>query len=611
METGRHAPLFRKHTCMKSDNHPWAPNDWAAITWVKVLLQCGLKRVVISPGSRSTPLVYALAMEPEIQTFPVLDERSAAFFALGMAKSTREPVMLLCTSGTASANYLPAIAEARYSHAPLIVVTADRPPEMQEVHAGQTILQTGIFASFAQHAVELAVPESSTSYARYLRATLRHAWFRASHPQPGVVHLNVPFRDPLHPQWTDASRNLADAALAELLKDEALPACPVSCTSGMSDGSIPKSELPLVTSLRGLIVAGPSYLEATVPAWKDLLDIASARRIPVVADALNPLRNQDAEGITVCRHYEWYLNAPALRERLKPDWVLQLGDLPTGKNLRHALEYWDVPLIPVGAGMDNIDPLHCHVLLRLPDLESACSWLERSPLPQCPIPLYEDWIRLDERCRSWVANHMRTHVSWVEPALCHHLASMLPDPCRLFAGNSMIIRDLENYWRGTASVTQVLSNRGANGIDGLVSTSIGAAMQGAPVFCLVGDLSFLHDCGALMLKQQLPPSQRLIILLIDNHGGGIFEHLPISKMDPPFEDYFATPQQVDFRAFCAAFGIVYQEAQTLENLKSCIDQALKPRAGNIGCIHLVFDRKRSAAWRRELTGSLLSHIENP
>jgi 2-succinyl-5-enolpyruvyl-6-hydroxy-3-cyclohexene-1-carboxylate synthase len=597
---------------MKSDCYPWAPNDWAAITWVKVLLGCGLKRAVISPGSRSTPLAYALAMETAIETHPVLDERSAAFFALGLAKSSHKPVLLLCTSGTASANYLPAIAEACYSQTPLIVVTADRPAEMQEVHAGQTILQTGIYRSFAQHEVVLGIPEPTLAYVRYLRSTLGHAWFRASHPQCGVVHLNVPFRDPLHPQWTENSRREAQSALQSILQNT----ISVSVTDTVVDENDTRScpgfhsLPPPLESCRGLIVAGPSYQESSNPDWKKLLDLASSRGFPIVADALNPLRNLDTDKSTVCRHYEWYLSDSDKLERLKPDWVLQIGDLPTGKNLRHALQHWDVPAIPAGAGMDNIDPLHCHTPYRLPDLDSALSWLSQYPVPQGEPILRESWICLDERCRSWLANRMPSLDSWVEPSLCHHLPTLLPAPCRLFAGNSMIIRDLENYWPGSAFVTQVLSNRGANGIDGLVSTAFGAAMKGTPVFCLVGDLSFLHDSGALMLKQHLTRSQRLIILLLDNHGGGIFEHLPISRENPPFEAYFATPQQVNFQAFCEAFGVAYRTAETLENIKSHIADALAPTAQTICCIHLAYDRKRSAQWRRELTGSILSHIEN-
>ena len=574
-------------------------NDLTGLVVAEMLYRLGIEDVVASPGSRSTPLTCAFAMDGRFSVYPVLDERSAGFFALGIAKSKRKPVVLLCTSGTATANYLPAIVEARYSHTPLLVLTTDRPPQQQDCHAGQTVDQVGMYRSYVNWQHNLAVPRSTEQHLRYVRETIKTALVRSLEPQAGVAHLNFPFEEPLCPEFDEPTRDAMKAFVLGLLESNLdLPA------TVADDSQTPISEKLreiLQENQRAMIVVGPGYYGNSDSVTGDILEISKSLAAPILADALNPFRNCiDAEA-SIIRNYEFILRSEKMLSDLRPDLVFQLGDFPTSKTLRAALREWDAPLIRLGKGIDNRDP----EFSRLIASEVSISGLRRTLLNRGSDSGYrDDWIRIDRELDSVKLSVLESTAPWTESRLCHELSGIIASPCDLFVSNSMIVRDMEVFWSGNSHVRRVICNRGANGIDGIVSTAFGTAKPDHPVICLIGDLAFLHDAGGLLLKKQLSENQRIAFLVLDNHGGGIFEHLPISKHNPPYEEYFATPQDVDVQKLCDAYQLRYVALGDPQSLRGSLKSFLEEDTDSV-CLHLRFDRKESYRVRKEVTASTI------
>lgn len=551
---------------------------WCSVL-AETLYRCGVRTAVVSPGSRSTPLTTALARHPGIEAVPVLDERSAAFFALGQAKRTRRPVVLVCTSGTAAANYLPAIVEARESGAPLLAITADRPPELRDCASGQTIDQQKLYGGHVDFYHELAVPEPRLELLRYLRQTVAHACARTLAPHAGPVHLNAPFRDPLAP--------VADASAEPLrgMFDERFFA-------GLGEGSsaeISVTWTPPQTA-RGVIVAGPANPEDPVGYARTVGRIARTLGWPVLADALSPVRHQKAEGAVVVAHYDALLRDPALAEALAPEAVLCVEGWPTSKVLRGWLERSGAEVTLVSANPANRDGLHLRTRHIVADIGSLI------PAAARPESEYADrWIDAETAAAARIDSALETEAELFEPKAAWLLARHLPEATPLFVASSMPVRDVEYFWPQNVRRVHFHFNRGANGIDGTLSTALGVAHGGEPAVLLTGDLSLLHDTNGFLLGPKLRGS--LTIVLIDNNGGGIFEHLPVARFEPPFEEYFATPQPVDFAKLCAAYGVEHVAVRDWAHFAGLIETL--PESG-VRVLHLSTDRKRDAARRKAL-----------
>ena len=578
-------------------------NELASLIMAETLYKLGITDIVVSPGSRSTPLTYTFAVDSRFATYPVLDERSAGFFALGIAKSKRRPVVLLCTSGTASANYLPAVVEARYSHTPLIVLTTDRPQYQQDCHAGQTIDQTGIYSAFVNWQLSLALPQSTEAHLRYLRETMKTACIRSLSPQAGVVHLNIPFEEPLSPASNETERETMSTIVAGLVATEIdIP----NTVSYDTDTAISERILKRVQQCENpLIVVGPSYADVSGPIIRDLVALAEKLNAPIVADALNPMRNCAGAEHLLIRNFEFLLRSGKLQKELKPDLVLLLGDLPTSKTLRGALSDWGCDLICLGQGIDNRDPGFSPLIANQVSIRGLNDAITGNHEHRDYL---DRWKQVDEQIETAKSTALSDTKTWAEPALCRELASMLSGVCDLFISNSMIVRDMEAYWLGSPKVQRVFTNRGANGIDGIVSSAFGASKSQRPLLCLTGDLAFLHDAGGLLLRKHLSASERIVFLLLDNQGGGIFEHLPISKRNPPFETYFATPQEVDMRKLCEGYRIDYQSVTDHDALAKSLREFLSGKTGSCVCMHLKFDRKASYQLRKEVTACMMDLI---
>lgn len=555
---------------------------WCSVM-VETLVRCGVGQAVISPGSRSTPITMALARNSKIEAIPVLDERSAAFFALGLARQHHRPTLLVCTSGTAGANYFPAVIEAQESGVPLIVITADRPPEMRECSSGQTIDQHKLFGSHVNWSHELAVPEAKLELLNYLRQTVAHAVERAWLPEPGPVHLNAPFRDPLAPAADDG----AAAALKEQVGE--------MFYSHLASPIIPKlgAALPLLPNEgRGLIIAGPSQ-PANAGQYAGVVELlAHNTGWPVLAESLSPLRTHTAHGQPFVFGYDILARNNALMQKLKPDFILSLGGWPISKSLREWIAALDVPVWIISERTKNFDALHNRARSFRADVETVAMTLPERPTE----PSYAvKWTGADAMARHFIEGAL-AGVDWFfEGKVAWLLSKNLPTQTPLFVANSMPVRDLEYFWAPNDRGCPIYFNRGANGIDGTLSTALGVAYGGKPAVLLTGDLALLHDTNGFLLRKKLKGS--LTIVLINNYGGGIFEHLPVAQFDPPFEEYFATPQEADFAKLCSAYGVEHVAVKDWAHLEALI--SILPETG-IRMLEIQTDRKRDAAFRKQL-----------
>ena len=545
-------------------------------------MRSGVAQAVVSPGSRSTPLTLVLARHAKIEAIPVLDERSAAFFALGLARQHHRPTLLVCTSGTAGANYFPAVIEAQESRVPLIVVTADRPPEMRECASGQTIDQQRFFGSHVNWYHELAVPEAKLELLQYLRQTVAHAVARTRQPEAGPVQLNAPFRDPLVPV-EDGTAALLRGKIDTDFFSMLVPSVPA-----IMGGGLP--ELPRVA--RGVIIAGPSQPEnpAQYAGMVELL--AHKTGWPVLVDSLSPLRGYAAPGQPFVSAYDVLARNETLREDLRPEFILCLGGWPISKSLREWIGRLDVPVWIISESARNLDALHGRTRSFQADVEVLAAAM---PDRQTDLSYGSDWTRADALARAAIEDKM-TGIDWLfEGKAAWLLAQYLPGDTPVFVANSMPVRDLECFWAPNNRGCPIYFNRGANGIDGTLSTALGVAHGGKQAILLTGDLALLHDTNGFLLKPKLSGS--LTIVLINNRGGGIFQHLPVAQYDPPFEEYFATPQTADFGKLAAAYGVEHVVVKDWEHFTSLISSL--PAAG-IRVLEIQTDRKRDAALRKTL-----------
>ena len=541
------------------------------------LARCGLRRAVTSPGSRNAPLILALASHPQIECVSVIDERSAGYLALGMAKATRAPVAVTCTSGTAAANLHPAVAEAWEARVPLLVLTADRPPELREVGAGQSIDQLRLYGSAAKWFVEVGTHEPGRATAVHHRALACRAWFTASGGRPGPVHLNFPLREPLAP--VEEGLGAADwrgrpdgRPWVELREHSSAPHA--SDVQELADR--------IASSPRGAIVCGPVAEDVAEPVAR----LAAETGWPVLAEPTSGLRCGEHDRSHVVAHYDALLRGERFTAGHAPMLVLRVGDTPTSKPLREWL---------AAAPQVVLDP---HAAWHEPT-RAAELVLAAAPGPSCDSLAAALEMRTAEREPGWL-------VSWreadalvpealaeapdpFEPKALAALADAVPDDALLWVSSSMPVRDVEAFFPQSAKPLRFLANRGANGIDGVVSSAAGAALaSGRPTFLLTGELALLHDVGGLLAARRA--GAELTVLCLNNGGGGIFDFLPVAEHADAelYERHIATPAGVDLERVAALAGIPY----TLGDLERGLARP--------GLLELRTDRARNVALHREL-----------
>ena len=536
----------------------------------------GVTDVVLSPGSRSTPLTIAAATTSEIRAHVIVDERSAAFFALGQARVTGRPSLLICTSGTAGAHWLPALIEASQSFVPLIAVTADRPWELQDCAAPQTIDQLGLFGGHVRHFAELGLPDPSPAALRAVPRIAAQAVARALGPVPGPVHVNARFRKPLEPVEVDgpeAWQPLVDALMARG------PTRVVAPAMRADEAVIVEIANLAVSAERGLLVCGPAPL-ASAAGRAAILDLARATGFPLLAEGPSQLRfGGDRAGVVTLSAFDAILRDRALRARLAPELVIELGAPPTSAGYAQLLaEHPALPRFVIAPHGWN-DPAGSASALVVADPAEAAARIAasvratRSPSRPARSAWAEALGDADRRALSLAARALAGE-ALSEGSIASDLVASCPEGAILAIGNSTPVRDLDAYCPASEREIRVVHQRGASGIDGLVSGAAGArSVSSSPVALLLGDLSLLHDLTGLALLRRV--GAPFVVVVVQNGGGRIFDHLPIAESweHAPFERYFATPEPVRFDHAAAAFGVAYARAETRAELALALTAA--------------------------------------
>lgn len=520
----------------------------------------GGRHAVLSPGSRNAPLAYGFALHDHLRTHVLLDERSASFFALGLAKQTGQPTALISTSGTAAANFLPAIVEARESAVPLLVLTADRPPEARDCQAGQAIDQLKLYGHFPVWQTELALPQ--TDLLDYLRARLAYGFARSLGPQPGPVHFNIPFRDPLHPEPQPLPPGIGEPAWLEQWARPLVP--PLQTTPTPDPQALSHLRKTLCAHRRGLIIVGNTAPTDPSAHAQQLIQLSTHLGWPVLDGGLSGARTHPK----VLSHYEPLLEDPHFLETHAPEITLVLGPLPTSKRLRAWLETLPCPHLVLEPTWRAVDPTHRAQLLPISLDTLLAGW---DPTPATDTTYAQAWENAHRAIVGKLELRMNAQTTLSAEHIPWHLSHLLPEGAQVLCANSLSIRHLESHWRSGGPAYRLFANRGANGIDGTLSTALGLAeaAPARPTYFITGDLTLLHDTNALLHARQLTAPLTLIVL--NNNGGGIFRNLPIARYSGTFfEDHFLTPQHIDLVQLCATYGVTHHPCADLATLERLI-----------------------------------------
>jgi 2-succinyl-5-enolpyruvyl-6-hydroxy-3-cyclohexene-1-carboxylate synthase len=576
---------------------PTNANTALASAFAEELARCGLRHGVLSPGSRSTPLALALWRQEEIETTVIVDERSAAFFAVGAAQASGAPVAVLCTSGTAAANFHPAICEADHSAVPLLVLTADRPPELRDVGAGQAIDQLKLYGDSVRWFCEVGTHEADDDGLLHFRSTACRAFAAArGEPRPGPVHLNFPWREPLAPLAEDNAVTATDPlALAGRNSRPLTAVTPIDMEPSqflLDEVAGHIAEAPI-----GVIVAGR---QLDPELREPLAHLAAAAGYPILAEPTSQVRCGPHDRSHVVTAYDLLLRDERFRGTAAPDLVLRFGEMPTSKPLRS----W---LAESGADQIVVDPLgdwneptrRAAALLRADPTELAAGWAARLGEERPPPAM---WLEAERAAREAIEAELGESDEPTEPGLQLALGAAYAGGELVYTASSMPIRDQEAFLPASAADVTFLCNRGANGIDGLISSGIGAAAaKGKPTTIVTGDLGLLHDVGGLAALRDVSTPVRIVV--IDNDGGGIFHFLPQKEAlnDEEFESLLGTPRGVDAAKAAALFDLPHRSLDSLDDLPNAL-------SAGITLIEVKTDRQANLDLHRRLADRVAAAI---
>lgn len=587
--------------------------------FIDELQRSGLRHAVICPGSRSTPLALLFAAHPEIRCWMHIDERCAAFFALGIAKRLKQPVVLLCTSGTATANFFPALVEAHLTHVPLLVLTADRPPELRDCGAPQAIDQNRLYGTHVKWFAEMALPEANDAALRYVRTMANRALAQAQAVPTGPVHVNLPFREPLTPApLPDQLLPLREQRdpLAWQGRPAHQPYATVYHGFLNVEGSIGDLAVQVMSRPRGLILVGP---QISIELVEPLLQLARLLGYPILADPLSHLRGAGTVHDALITSYDAFLRSEDFLAQYEPQLILRFGAMPTSKPLLLYLKHhmtclqvlvdeqhsWEEPTQLV-AQVFQVSAIH------------FCRWLTEvlqalhQPLTQENMQ-YKDWAHDAQEREAWtgawrladlitreaLATAIGNFTDLFEGRVFTELAELLPTGALLYVGNSMPIRDMDTFFWPHAYPLSCLGNRGANGIDGVVSSALGASAamgSSAPAILVIGDLSFYHDLNGLLAAKL--HHLNLTIVLVNNNGGGIFSFLPQAAYPEHFEQLFGTPTDLDFQPVVEMYGGIFQRVTHWEGFRQALQAGLAD--GGLRVIEVPTERESNVVMHRQL-----------
>jgi len=578
---------------------PTNRNTALASAFAEELARCGLRQAVLSPGSRSTPLALALWRQAEIEATVIVDERSAAFFALGAAQASGSPVAVLSTSGTAAANFHPAVCEADHSAVPLLILTADRPPELRGIGAGQAIDQLKLYGSSVRWFCEVGTHDADDEGLLHHRSTACRAFAAArGEPRPGPVHLNFPLREPLAPLPDAGAVSATDPLALEGRGKRPLTAVtpidrePTQFLLDEVAKHIAEAEI-------GAIVAGR---QLDPELREPLVHLARAAGYPILAEPTSQLRCGPHDRSHVVTAYDLLLRDERFRATASPELVLRFGEMPTSKPLRS----W---LAESGGDQIVVDPLggwneptrRAAAILRADPTELAAGWAARLGEDRPPPAM---WLEAEHAAREAVEAELSGMTEPTEPGLQLALGAAYGDGELVYTASSMPIRDQEAFLPSTATDVTFLCNRGANGIDGLISSGIGAAhATGKQTTIVTGDLGLLHDLGGLAALRDTSTPVRIVV--IDNDGGGIFHFLPQEQVleRAEFESLLGTPRGIDVAKAATLFDLPHRHLESLDELPDAL-------AAGTGLIEVETDRRENLDLHRQLSKRVQAALAN-
>jgi 2-succinyl-5-enolpyruvyl-6-hydroxy-3-cyclohexene-1-carboxylate synthase len=584
---------------------PTNANTALASAFAEELARGGLRLAVISPGSRSTPLAVALWRQAEIEVKVIVDERSAGFFALGAAQASGEPVALLCTSGTALVNYHPAVVEADESAIPLVVLSADRPPELRGIGAGQTIDQVKTFGSSVRWFCEVGTHEADDSGLLHYRSVACRALATArgeARPGPGPVHLNLPWREPLAPVPVEGAVTATDPLALEGRNGRPLTAV-THIDLEPSTFLLDEVAGHIGNAISGVIVAGR---QLDPELREPLAHLARVSGFPILAEPTSQLRCGPHDRSHLVAAYDLLLREEHFARSVVPDLILRFGAMPTSKPLRAWIEASGADQIVVDPyGGWNEPSRRAAAILRADPTELAQGWAARlEGLEGRERPLPDRWLEAETAAQSALDEALGADGEITEPALHRALGRTHRDGDLVYTSSSMPIRDQEAFLAPGETDALFLSNRGANGIDGLVSSGIGAAQaSGRPTTIVCGDLGLLHDIGGLVALRDVETPVRIVV--IDNDGGGIFHFLPQeSTLDSDeFEALLGTPRGVDTAKAAALFDLPHRRLGSLAELPDAL-------AAGTCLIEVKTDRHANVETHRAMAAAVQAAISS-
>jgi len=534
--------------------------------FVDELAEQGIRHVVISPGSRSTPLALLLYAHPLLKTWIDVDERSAAFFALGMAKKSNQPVAIVCSSGTATANFYPAIIEAKYGRVPLVVLTADRPHELRGNGSPQTIDQIKMYGDHVKWFQDMPLPEDDETMWTFARYSAKRAVDTANKVPKGPTHLNFPFREPLVPDfqnmelWTYGKRQEASKSESTFLS--------------LEDVTYERLIAEWREIRRPLIIVGPNRQVGLREAVAELAERLGA---PVLADPLSGVRfGKEVKQMAIIDSYDALLRDSAFIEKYQADGIIRFGANPVSKSLTKYLKgVKPTSFLIVDEGLDWLDATHSATQIIHADPVVFChtfSRLFRQQSSAMETSWQGFWRQENRKAKDTLKRYMST-ASWFEGYIAASLYERLPAEATLFASNSMPIRDVDTFFFTREDILDVIANRGANGIDGVVSSALGcSAVSNKTVYLLIGDLAFFHDMNGLMMAKHYELD--MVIVVINNNGGGIFSFLPqASESGEVFEDLFGTPLDYEVERVAQLYEAHYFKATHQKAFDDALRQA--------------------------------------
>ncbi|MED3876698.1 2-succinyl-5-enolpyruvyl-6-hydroxy-3-cyclohexene-1-carboxylic-acid synthase [Lysinibacillus capsici] len=529
---------------------------------VASLVQAGVENVVVSPGSRSTPLAYAVASTKQVKMYRQVDERSAAFFALGLAKATTKPVVLLCTSGTAAANYFPAIVEASYARVPLIIITADRPHELREVGAPQAINQPNLYGSHVKWSVDFPLADGAEPTLPFIERHLARAVAIATSAPFGPVHINVPFREPL---------------LIDLQQE--LPAVTFKHSS-MGQLTPTRVDQQVLSSIiqstkRGFMIIGELALGTELSiVWEFVRQL----KWPVIVESLSNMRTSVPEDCLpyIVTTYDAIMKSDDFKALVQPDTVIRIGAQPVSKFIMQFITksrpnaYVIIDEDPMFRDATGVSTHFIHA--------NVDQWLTELAITETAIEetYLVEWQKANQLASMFIEQY--AEVEKDEGAIVSRLLKMIPDGSDIFVSSSMPVRDIDTFLLATPKDLRVFANRGTNGIDGVVSTAIGFSQgNNRESYLLIGDLAFLHDVNGLIASRY--QECNLTIIVMNNDGGGIFSYLPQSTVEDHYEDLFGTPTALEFRDIAHMYDMDYVRVETIselsEKFSTCKNHSLR------------------------------------